>query len=298
VRDADVPAWWEALGLPGLADIHVHFLPANIQRAVWAQFDSAGPKIGREWPIRYRSDVQERIRTLRALGVRWFTALPYAHKPGVAAYLNDWATELARATPDCLHSATFFPESGAVDEVRRRLDEGARVLKIHVQVGEFDPGDRLLDDTWELLEQTGTPVVIHAGSGPVPGEHTGPDAVARLLARHPQLCLVVAHMGAPEYEPFLRLAQTYERVHLDTTMAFTDFFEAEAPFPRGLLADLAGLRDKVLLGSDFPSIPYDYAHQLESLERLGLGDDWLRAVCWDNTVRLLDLGMDGARRSL
>ena len=42
----------------------------------------------------------------------------------------------------------------------------------------------------------------------------------------------------------------------------------------------------MLLGSDFPNIPYPYAHQLEALERLDLGDDWLRAVCWDNAVRL------------
>ena len=26
---------------------------------------------------------------------------------------------------------------------------------------------------------------------------------------------------------------------------------------------------------------------LEGLARLGLGDDWLRAVCWENGVRLL-----------
>jgi predicted TIM-barrel fold metal-dependent hydrolase len=294
VQDADVPAWWAGLGLPGLADIHVHFLPANIQRAVWAQFDTAGPKIGRSWPITYRDPVEQRIQTLRSLGVRWFTALPYAHRPGVAAYLNDWATELARATPDCLHSATFYPEPGANDDVRARLDSGAQVFKVHVQVGEFDPGDPLLHDVWALLEDTGTPVVIHAGSGPVPGEHTGPAPVERLLRRHPLLTLVMAHMGAPEYEPFLRLAQTYERVHLDTTMAFTDFFEADAPFPRRLLPALAELRDKVLLGSDFPSIPYEYAHQLEALERLGLGPEWLRAVCWDNTVRLLGLGIRGA----
>ena len=38
--------------------------------------------------------------------------------------------------------------------------------------------------------------------------------------------------------------------------------------------------------ADFPNIPYPYAHQLEALEGLGLGDDWLRAVCWDNGCRL------------
>ena len=49
---------------------------------------------------------------------------------------------------------------------------------------------------------------------------------------------------------------------------------------------LVDLQHKVLLGTDFPTIPYPYAHQLEGLERLGLGDDWLRAVCWENGARL------------
>ena len=93
-------------------------------------------------------------------------------------------------------------------------------------------------------------------------------------------------MGAPEYVDFLRLAEEHERVHLDTTMAFTDFFEEMAAFPRDLLPRLRDLGDKVLLGSDFPNIPYAYAHQLESLERLGLGDDWLRRVCWHNAAEL------------
>ena len=93
-------------------------------------------------------------------------------------------------------------------------------------------------------------------------------------------------MGAPEYAEFLALAERFERTCLDTTMVFTDFFEDAAPFPRDLLARLTGLQDRVLLGSDFPTIPYPYAHQLEGLERLGLGEEWLRAVCWHNGCRI------------
>ena len=106
----------------------------------------------------------------------------------------------------------------------------------------------------------------------------------RLLERFPRLAVVVAHLGAPECEEFLVLAETHERVCLDTTMMFTDFFGEE--YPPHLLPRLADLQHKVLLGSDFPTIPYPYAHQLEALARLDLGDDWLRAVCWENGVRL------------
>jgi predicted TIM-barrel fold metal-dependent hydrolase len=111
----------------------------------------------------------------------------------------------------------------------------------------------------------------------------------RLLARHPRLKVIVAHMGMPEYGEFLDLAERYEGVHLDTTMAFTDFAERLAPFPDAGLKRLAELGDRVLLGSDFPNIPYPYGHQLHALARLGLGDDWLRGVCHDNAARLFGL---------
>lgn len=286
LTDADVPAWWGRLGLPGLFDVHVHFLPPRMQARVWEHFDSAGPLIGREWPIHYRGSEEERVALLRRCGVRRFSALSYAHLPGMAEDLNDWAAAFADRVPECLRSGTFFPEPGVGDYVGARLAAGVEVFKVHVQVGGFDLRDPLLDPAWGLLAEAGTPVVVHAGSGPVRGAHTGPDPLAGVLARHPRLTVVVAHLGAPEYAEFLGLAERFDRVHLDTTMAFTSFFEHEAAYPRALLPRLRDLGDRVLLGSDFPSIPYPYAHQLESLEALGLGDGWLRAVCWGNAARL------------
>jgi predicted TIM-barrel fold metal-dependent hydrolase len=284
---------WQRLGLPGLFDAHVHFLPPRMQAKVWAQFDNAGPLIGRPWPIRYRGSEEERVEQLRALGVRRFPALSYAHLPGMAESLNDWAHDFADRVPEALRSATFFPEPGVEEYVARRLSGGVEVFKVHVQVGAFDLREPVLDPVWGLLAEAGTPVVVHAGSGPVATEFTGPGPLREVLERHPRLTVVVAHMGAPEYEEFLALAERFERTHLDTTMAFTSFFEAESPYPTELLPRLAALGDKVLLGSDFPNIPYEYAHQLESLERLGLGDDWLRAVFWDNAVRLFGDPLSG-----
>jgi predicted TIM-barrel fold metal-dependent hydrolase len=284
--DAEVPAWWQRLGLPRLYDVHVHFLPPNIMAKVWEQFDTAGPLIGRRWPIVYRGSDQERVERLRALGVRRFSALPYAHKPGIAGFLNDWARSFAVEVPECIRSATFYPEPSAADYVADGIDEGVEVFKVHVQVGNFDLRDPFLDKVWGQLAEAGTPVVIHAGSGPVPNENTGPGPVLEVLRRHPRLTAVIAHMGAPEYIEFLEMAERFERVHLDTTMAFTDFFEEMAPFPTELRVRLRALVDKVLLGSDFPNIPYPYAHQLESLERLDLGEEWLRQVCWENAEAL------------
>ncbi|MFJ1756191.1 amidohydrolase family protein [Kitasatospora sp. NPDC088134] len=287
---AEVRAFWGGLGLPGLVDVHTHFMPERVLRKVWEYFDAAGPLIGdRGWPITYRRGEAERTALLREFGVRAFTAMLYPHKAGMARWLNGWAAEFAARTPDCLHTATLFPEPGVEEYVREALEAGARVFKAHVQVGGYDPADAQLDGAWGLLAEAGTPVVIHCGSGPAPGKHTGPEPVARVLARHPRLCLVVAHLGMPEYREFLDLAERYERVHLDTTMAFTDFTEDLLPFPPALLPRLAAQGDRVLLGTDFPNIPYPYLHQLRALERLDLGADWLRAVCHHNGARLFGL---------
>jgi predicted TIM-barrel fold metal-dependent hydrolase len=288
MKDAEVPAFWRRLGLPGLADVHTHFLPGRMLRRVWAHFDRAGPLIGRPWPIRYRWSDAERVAHLDRLGVRLFSALAYAHRPEMAAHLNNWTLAFAGRTPGCLPSATFFPEPDVLAYTRAALDRGARIFKVHLQVGGFDPRDPALDPVWGLLADTGTPVVVHAGSGPVPAGYTGPVPIGGVLSRHPRLTLLIAHLGTPEYADFVDLAERYERVGLDTTMALTDFFQEIAPVPADLYPRLRGLglAGKVLLGSDFPNIPYEYAHQLEALSRTGLGDDWLRAVCWENAAHL------------
>ena len=287
-EDGEVPGFWRGLGLPGLADIHTHFLPPRMLKRVWEYFDAAGPLIGVRWPIRYKGSDEERVAQLRGLGVRMFSALAYAHRPGMAADLNAWTMAFAKATPGCLPSATFYPEPGAAGYVAAALDAGARIFKVHLQVGGFSPTDPRLDEVWGLLAEARVPVVVHAGHAPVGTEHTGPGPFGAVLARHPGLTAIIAHMGAPDYEAFLQLAFEYERVFLDTTMIFTDFFDHLAPFPAAALppARELGLAGKILLGSDFPNIPYPYARQLAGLARLDLGEDWLRAVCWDNPVAL------------
>ncbi|WAL39827.1 amidohydrolase family protein [Brevibacterium sp. BRM-1] len=284
-----IRALTESLGLPGLIDVHTHFMPQRVLAKVWDYFDSAGPLIGRAWPIAYRLPEDGRVAALRGFGLRAFTSLNYAHRPGMAAWLNDWSRGFAARVPECALSATFYPEESAPEYVAQALAAGTRIFKVHVQVGAFDPLDERLAAVWGLVEDAQVPVVIHVGSGPRPGEFTGPRGPAELLRRHPRLRLVFAHMGMPEYAEFLALAEAHESVGLDTTMVFTDFVEAADPYPRELLPRLAQLRERVVLGTDFPNIPYPYLHQLEALESLGLGADWLRAVLHDNGARLLGL---------
>ena len=281
-----------ALGLPGIIDVHTHFMPQRVLDKVWAYFDQAGPLTGRPWPITYRTSEEERLATLRSFGVRAFTSLNYAHRPGMAAWLNDWSTGFAAEHEDVLHSATFYPEPGAGEYTAAAVEAGAQVFKVHVQVGDYSLADPLLDDVWRTLEGSRTPIVMHAGNGPAPGRFTGPNAVRDLLDRHPGLVLVIAHMGMPDYGDFLDIAAAHPDVHLDTTMAFTAFTEQEMPFPTDRLDQLGELGDRVLFGSDFPNIPYPYEEAVDAVTDLGLGEDWVRGVLHDNAARLLGIARD------
>ena len=121
---------------------------------------------------------------LRGLGVRRFASLPYAHRPGIAAYLNDWARELRRARcRSACGRRRSTPSPRRRRTSRKLVADGVEVFKVHVQVGEFHLDDPLLDDVWGTIEDAGTPVVIHAGSGPVGNDVHRARAAAAACSR-------------------------------------------------------------------------------------------------------------------
>ena len=292
--DADVADWVRGLGIPGLVDMHVHFLPERVMAKVWDYFDHAGEHYGTEWPVHYKRPERERLELLASLGVVGFAPLVYPHKPGMGAWLTQWAMEFGAATAGAVPTATLYPEPGVHGYVAAALEAGARAVKVHVQVGGFDPRDRLLDSTWGLLAEAGVPVVVHCGHGPIPGEFTGLDVFTGVLQRHPRLTAVLAHAGMPEFEVALDLVGRYQRVHLDTTMVGTPFTEQLCPLPTDWAARLADVGDRVVFGTDFPNIPYEYATQLRAVAGWAaaddrLGDGFLRRVLHDTPSRLLGL---------
>lgn len=133
--DAEVARWISSLGIDGLVDIHLHFLPKPVMDKVWAYFDQAEENYGTPWPVHYRTAEEERLDTLRAFGVRRFAPLVYPHKPGMAEWLTSWALEFAERVPDAVPTGTFYPEPSAVSVVDGALRAGARCFKAHVQVG-------------------------------------------------------------------------------------------------------------------------------------------------------------------
>ena len=287
MTDDEVPAFLAGLGIPGIVDAHVHFLPDRVQDAVWRWFD----RLTYPWPVTYRSSAQDRLATLDRIGVRHHTALAYAHRPGMLRFLNEHTLGLAAAEPAVIPTFTIFPEPGVGAETARCLADCGRAVKVHLQVGGFDATDPQLDEAWGLLQDAGTPVILHAGAvadGSGNERWCGPEPVRRLLDRFPALRLVIAHLGAPDHDAFVEIAEEHPGVWLDTAMVFTDP-PYLGPTPLHLVERVSAIGDRIVFGSDFPTIPHAFAAQVSGLAALGLGDDWLRNVLWGNGVRLFAL---------
>lgn len=294
VSDDDIPRFLVDLGVPGIVDVHVHFLPEPVMRKVWAYFDAARTHYGTAWPVHYRTPEPDRVATLQKIGVRAFAPLVYPHKPGMGRWLTEWVTEFAARTADAVPTATLFPEPDVADYLGAAVEAGARAVKVHVQVGAFDPRDALLRPAWGLLAEAGVPAIVHCGHGPIPGAHTGLDVFGEVLAEHPRLPVVLAHAGMPDFGAALDLVHRHERVYLDTTMVGTPFSLRMAPLPEDWTARLVDVSDRIVFGSDFPNIPYAYVEQVQAVTGWAAAEDrlgapFLRSVLHDTPARLLAL---------
>lgn len=270
----------EAIGVTRLIDAHTHWFPDNVNAKIWAYFDR------HYWPVTYRFDAERRLEWMRRNRVHRFTTLAYAHRAGMAQWLNAFNAEFSSRTPEAIPCGTFFPEPEVGETVRRCIEDYRfRGFKLHLRVGNFDPAGEALYPAFEQIEAAGLPVVIHAGSAPDPGWFTAPIYIQRLLLRFPTLKVIVAHMGSAEFGDYLRLAHTYPGVHLDTTMVFVGFTACD-PFPQSEFPQLEALSHKILFGSDFPTIPYPLSHAIQSVLDLPVSDAAKRRMLYENSARL------------
>src|SRR5688500_14387817 len=123
--DDDLPAFLADLGIPGIWDVHVHCMPDRIQEAVWRPFDELDAQ-GQSYSIPYRLGEEERLARLAEMGVLHHTALAYAHRPGVAPWLNEHTLGLAATHERVVPTFTLYPEPGAAAYVEEALAAGGR----------------------------------------------------------------------------------------------------------------------------------------------------------------------------
>jgi uncharacterized protein len=257
-------------GLPEVVDGHVHLFPDGVFEAIWRWFDTYG------WPVRYKLHTPGVIDFLLSRGVSRIVALHYAHKPGLARFLNDYMAEVCRQEPRVTGLATVFPgEQGAGNILQEAFAAGLRGVKLHCHVQCFSPDSAPLHEIYDACVRADKPLVIHAGQEPAspglkcdPYEMCGAERVERVLSDYPTLRLCVPHLGAGEFEAYERMLLRHDNLWLDTTMMAADFFPIESP-----IRLIHARPERILYGTDFPNLPYAWDRELHKLLQMRLSDD-------------------------
>lgn len=269
-------------GFPPVIDAHVHLFPQGIISAIHQWFDDHA------YTIRYRMDSSGIVDFLLSRGVKHIIALQYAHKPGVAGYLNRYMIEKCEAYKGRVTGmASVFPgEENDVKILQDAFDSGLKGLKLHTHVQCFDMTSQAMYRLYECCQTNNKPVVIHAGREPKstaykcdPYQLCHAGKVDQVLRDFPDLKLCVPHLGFDETKEYRHMIETYDNLWLDTTMAITDYFPMEETI------DLTRYRsDRIMYGSDFPMIPYAWDRELKVLNNAGLSRDALENLCSKNAA--------------
>jgi predicted TIM-barrel fold metal-dependent hydrolase len=268
-------------------DVHVHLHPGRLGEAIQRHFAREG------WMPTHSWAPEDVAAALRSHGVERFCFFSYAHKPGMARDLNRWVAETAARLPGAVPLGTLHADDADLVKVAdEALDaHGLAGFKFHCSVQRFAADDRRLFPVYERAEAEGRVFVLHAGTLPYRDQFTGVAHFRRVMERFPRLRVCVAHMGCFEHEAFLPLTDAYEHLYLDTTMAMAPIAARYVGGdPVNITTDqIVRHQDRILFGSDYPLIPYDYEEERRWAVDRGLPEAVRRKIFYANALRFLGL---------
>lgn len=265
-------------------DAHVHVLPAELLEAIRRWF---GEETTWSIPALTPRTIVDRM----SARTEQFVFFPYAHRPGVAASLNEFAADWQSRADSAIglgtvHAADDDPERIVAD----LLESGLRGVKLHCPVQGFAADDSRLDPVYQSLAERGAPLVIHASTHPFyrGDPDLGAEPIRRVLERYPTLRVCVPHLGLFETSAFLDLVERFD-VYLDTAVALgsrthelIDLRDGDLPLNR-----LASHGDRIMFGSDYPIRPQPYDDAFRGIQELF--PDQYADVFHGNARRFFDL---------
>ncbi|MDC0033415.1 amidohydrolase family protein [Alphaproteobacteria bacterium] len=231
---------------------------------------------------------------------------------GVEAVLVALDLETTVATPPCSndyvagmwkrHPDRIIQAWGAVDPLKGEMgvreatyairELGMLGFHFHPIMGHFAVDDRQFYPLWETIAALEVPVMIDVGTtgmgAGMPGgmgakiRHAHPSSIDELAADFPSLTIIAAHPGWPWVDEMTAVALHKGNVFWEMSGWAPKYF------PPQLKIDIRSrLQDKVMFGSDYPSLPYERIFR--EWDELGYKPEIMEKIYHENAERVLDL---------
>lgn len=144
-----------------------------------------------------------------------------------------------------------------------------RGVKLAPMYSNFDPGDPGVDELYRRAARAGLPVLFHTGTTFcqfAPLRFTRPALWDDIAMRHPDLKMILAHLGHPFENEALVVTRKHPNVYLDLSALH---YRPWQLYNSLVLAQEYGVTSKILFGSDYPfTTPAASFEGLRALNRM------------------------------
>ncbi len=264
-------------------DMHAHAFPDDIAARAIDRLTSMAA-----WEPCGDGTVSDTIRSMDAAGVAQSAVCGIATRPGQAAGILRWLTDIAGRYPDrLLPFASLHPaDPDPAAWLSRFADCGIRAIKLHAFYQDFAVDDEGMFPLYEAAADRDFLVTFHAGRDigfmdDARLDRVSPRRIATVLDRFPAMRVLCTHMGGWKMWDEVEAHLAGRRLWVETsyTMPFVD-----ADLFKRLVAAYGPAR--VCFGTDWPW--QDRSAELDRLRAMAFDPETLEMICGKNAARLLD----------
>ena len=210
------------------------------------------------------------------------------------------ASYVARHPEDLIGFLSVDPtQDGWEREMRDGHEElGLRGIKLLPMYAGFSPDDERLEPLWRYAEEKHLPVLLHMGTtfiAQAPLACTLPRLIEPVATRHPEVRIVLAHLGHPYEGECIAVIRKHENVYADISALHYRPFQL---YHSLMLAQEYGVWRKLLFGTDFPFTNVQASigglrglnDMLEGTKLPRLNAEEIEALIYRDSLSLLGLG--------
>jgi predicted TIM-barrel fold metal-dependent hydrolase len=249
----------------------------------------------RPWTAKSEEQVVDEFKNAGVEAI--LVALDLETTVGTPPCSNDFVSAMQKRHPERMIQAWAavdpFKGEAAIAEAKHAIRElGMLGFHFHPIMGHFAVNDRRLYPLFEVINELQVPVLIDVGTtgmgAGMPGgmgarlRHAHPSAIDELAADFPNLTVVAAHPGWPWVDEMTAVVLHKGNVFWEVSGWAPKYF------PPQLKVDIRSrLKEKIIFGSDYPSIPH--ARLLREWSELRYSDEIMERVFHGNAERVLGL---------
>ena len=270
-----------------IIDFHTHYVKKELLNPTWLSFlESINPEFFAKMDD-FSKNPDPFITYLKTQGVRYAVVLPEC-APATSGFVpTEEVIQYCRGQEMLIPFTSMNPNvhSDLALKLQFYVENcGIKGLKLHPSYQFFYPNESRLYPLYATAQELGIPIIFHIGSSIFKGtrlKYCDPIYLDDVAVDFPDLKIIMAHSGRGFwYDECFSLSRLHQNVYMDIT---------GLP-PQNLLSyfpDLEKNSEKVLFGSDWPTMPTGIAKNIEAIKSLPLSERAIEAILCKNARKIL-----------